>query len=350
MNGMAVRVRPTLIMVTVLVVLLALSGAALAATTPLAVTKTMPAGGAAEVSSAANVKAYFNHDMQASTITSSTFKLKKQGTTTWLSAARTVNNTVSPTSTNGGSQSAATLDPDANLAANTTYQVVVVGGSSGVKDLNGNALGANKSWTFTTVTPPETTIDPNTGPTGTVASTSASFSFSSSKPNSTFKCSLDGSAFSGCASPKNYPGPLSQGDHTFRVRAIDATGTPDSTPASRTWTVVTAPIEATPSTVDFGGFAYCPLDPSPVENVTLKNITTEPITVAPSVSGTDASSFSVPTDQITLAPGDTAVLPVTFTPSGAWGSRTASLELKAAGGNSVLTVPLTAAVKCPIEG
>ena len=330
MKQTAMMRRLAVLVGTALVAVLALSGLAGAATTPLAVTKAVPAGGAAEVSPTANV----NHDMNASTITSSTFKIRKQGTTTWLGATRSVNNTISPTSTNGSSQSVATLNPNSELTSNSTYQVVVVGGSSGVKDLNGNALSANKIWTFTTVAPPETTIDPNTGPTGTVASTSASFSFSSSKPNSTFKCSLDGSAFSGCASPKNYPGPLSQGDYTFRVRAIDATGTPDSTPASRTWTVVTAPIEATPSTVDFGGFAYCPLDPSPVENVTLKNITTEPITVVPSVSGTDASSFSVPTDQITLAPGDTTGLPVTFTPSGAWGSRTASLELKDAGGNS----------------
>ena len=51
-------------MVTALVAVLALSGAALAATTPLAVTKTVPAGGATEVSSTANVKAYFNHDMR----------------------------------------------------------------------------------------------------------------------------------------------------------------------------------------------------------------------------------------------------------------------------------------------
>jgi hypothetical protein len=108
-----------------------------------------------------------------------------------------------------------------------------------VKDLNGNALNASRSWTFKTVTPPETTIDPATGPTGVVASTSASFAFSSSKPNSTFKCSLDGSTFADCASPRNYPGPLSQGAHTFQVRAIDASGIQDPSPASRNWKVDT---------------------------------------------------------------------------------------------------------------
>jgi large repetitive protein len=139
--------------------------------------------------------------------------------------------------------------------------VVIVGGSSGVKDLNGNALGANKSWTFTTVTPPQTTI--GSGPEGTIASDTASFTFVSSKPGSSFQCSLDGSTFAACASPKDYPGPLSQGDHTFRVRAIDATGTKDPTPASRSWTVDTiAP------TVDSVSPTDAATGVSPTSNVT----------------------------------------------------------------------------------
>jgi hypothetical protein len=239
MKQTAMMTRLAVLVGAALVAVLALSGLAWAATTPLAVTKTVPGSGATEVSRTVNVKAYFNHDMKASTVTSSTFKIRKQGTTTWLGATRSVNNTISPTSTNGSSQSVVTLNPNSDLAANTTYQVVVLGGSSGVKDVNGNALSTNKSWTFTTVTLPNTTIDPNSGPTGTVASTSASFAFSSSKPISTFQCSLDGSTFAACTSPKDYPGPLSQGNHTFRVMAIDASGTQDPTPASRSWTVDT---------------------------------------------------------------------------------------------------------------
>jgi P pilus assembly chaperone PapD len=237
MRHTAMMSRLAVLVGTALVAVLALSGLAWAATA-LAVTKTVPAvSGATQVARTANVQAYFNHDMRASTFTSSTFKIRKQGTTTWLGATRSVNNTISPTSTNGSSQSVATLNPNSDLAANTTYQVMVVGGSSGVKDVNGNALGANKSWTFTTVTPPNTTIDPNSGPTGTVASTSASFAFSSSKANSTFQCSLDNSTFAACTSPKSYSG-LSQGSHNFRVRAI-ASGITDQTAASRSWTVDT---------------------------------------------------------------------------------------------------------------
>lgn len=84
------------------------------------------------------------------------------------------------------------------------------------------------------------TTTPNTkitsGPSGTVKSTSASFGFSSSEADSKFKCSLDGATFTACASPKSYT-TLKNGRHTFKVRAIDAAGNVDSTPASRAWTV-----------------------------------------------------------------------------------------------------------------
>jgi len=258
MKQTAMMTRLAVLVGAALVAVLALSGLAWAATTPLAVTKTVPGSGAMQVARTANVQAYFNHDMKASTITSSTFKIRKQGTTTWLGATRSVNNTISPTSTNGSSQSVATLNPNSDLAANTTYQVLIVGGSSGVKDVNGNALSANKSWTFTTVPPPDTTIA--SGPTGAVASTSATFAFSSSKPNSTFQCSLDNSTFAACPSPKNYSGPLNQGSHTFRVRAIDATGTQDPTPASRSWIVDTlvpdAPAITSPQENGFVGASF----------------------------------------------------------------------------------------------
>jgi hypothetical protein len=94
-------------------------------------------------------------------------------------------------------------------------------------------------------TPPETAID--SGPSGTVSSTSASFAFSSSEAGSTFDCKLDGGNFSSCTSPKSYTGPLSDGSHTFAVRATDAAGNVDATPATRTWTVnTTSPPDTTP--------------------------------------------------------------------------------------------------------
>jgi hypothetical protein len=159
MKETAMRIKFALIVGTALVAVLVFSSVALASG-PFAVTKTMPNSGATGIAPTANVKAFFNHDIKASTVTATTFKIRKQGTTTWLGAARSVNNTISPTSTNGGSQSMATLNPSEDLASNMTYQVVVVGGSSGVKDVTGKALSTNKSWTFTTAgtgTSPDTT-------------------------------------------------------------------------------------------------------------------------------------------------------------------------------------------------
>jgi large repetitive protein len=55
---------------------------------------------------------------------------------------------------------------------------------------------------------------------------------------STFQCSRDGASFAACTSPKSYSS-LSQGNHTFQVRAIDNAGNVDPTPASRSWFVDT---------------------------------------------------------------------------------------------------------------
>ncbi|HEY3020261.1 MAG TPA: hypothetical protein VGJ32_08715 [Solirubrobacteraceae bacterium] len=90
----------------------------------------------------------------------------------------------------------------------------------------------------TDIVAPDTTI--LAGPAGTTASTSAQFSFSASEPGVKFACSLDGAAFAACTSPIVYSG-LSARDHTFRVRATDAAGNVDPTPASRSWTVASTP-------------------------------------------------------------------------------------------------------------
>ena len=104
---------------------------------------------------------------------------------------------------------------------------------------------ASRSFTIDT-TAPDTTI--TGGPNGTVASTTATFTFSSSEAGSTFQCALDIGAFGAC--PVSYTG-LSQGSHTFQVRATDAVGNTDASPASRTWTVDTvapgAPVFVTPA-------------------------------------------------------------------------------------------------------
>ena len=82
---------------------------------------------------------------------------------------------------------------------------------------------------------PDTTI--TSGPSGTVRTTTATFGFtSSSAAGSTFECSLDGTPFTACSSPKDYSA-LSQGGHTLEVAATDAAGNRDPTPAAWSWNV-----------------------------------------------------------------------------------------------------------------
>src|SRR5829696_6575157 len=88
------------------------------------------------------------------------------------------------------------------------------------------------------VTAPDTTID--TGPSGTVNSSSATFTFSSNEANSTFETRLDNGAWvnNGTTTNKTYNS-LSDASHTFDVRATDPSGNVDQSPASRSWTVQT---------------------------------------------------------------------------------------------------------------
>jgi hypothetical protein len=87
-------------------------------------------------------------------------------------------------------------------------------------------------------TAPETTI--TSGPSSTISTTTATFAFFSNEPNSRFECKLDPveSAFSSCVSPKSYSS-LANSSYTFSVRAIDAAGNTDTSPATRSFTVST---------------------------------------------------------------------------------------------------------------
>jgi hypothetical protein len=93
--------------------------------------------------------------------------------------------------------------------------------------------------------PPQTTID--SGPSGTIGSTKASFDFSSSEAGSSFECALDTAAWSPCASPKTYSA-LGLGTHSLSVRATDAAGNIDASPAIHSWTVQAAPDTTPPNT------------------------------------------------------------------------------------------------------
>lgn len=59
---------------------------------------------------------------------------------------------------------------------------------------------------------------------------SATFDFRSNESGGSFQCKLDSQPFAACRSPKTYRH-LSPGKHTFKVKALDAAGNRDSTPA-----------------------------------------------------------------------------------------------------------------------
>jgi DNA-binding beta-propeller fold protein YncE len=92
----------------------------------------------------------------------------------------------------------------------------------------------NYSWTIDT-TPPNVSID--SGPSGWVQSTDATFKFSSTDGSATFNCKLDGGSYAPCTSPTGYTG-LVAGQHSFYVTATDNLGN-TSPPAHHTWTADT---------------------------------------------------------------------------------------------------------------
>ncbi|MBT2513741.1 Ig-like domain-containing protein [Arthrobacter sp. ISL-30] len=141
-------------------------------TTAPTVTETSPAADARDVAVTANVTGTFSEAMDLSTVTPTTFTLTKEGTTTPVTADVTYNGTV------------ATLNPDTDLAAGTKYTATIKGGSSGVKDAAGNALAADKTWTFTTASAgggtPETVTLTATADSYVLSGTSAATNFGTS--------------------------------------------------------------------------------------------------------------------------------------------------------------------------
>ena len=85
------------------------------------------------------------------------------------------------------------------------------------------------------VNPPDTAIA--SGPKDKTKSKTATFEFSASDARvvAGYQCSLDGGAFTTCTSP--FAVKVKKGRHRFEVRAVDAAGNVDPTPASDTWKV-----------------------------------------------------------------------------------------------------------------
>ncbi|WP_257453728.1 adventurous gliding motility protein AgmC [Archangium lipolyticum] len=125
-----------------------------------------------------------------------------------------------------------TFTPTTDLAdgSHTVYAVAEV-----------EALRSLKSTTntFTVDTaPPETEIV--SGPSGFTRELNATFEFRSNEQNVTYECRLDGAtSFTTCPSPVTFSN-LTVGAHTLEVRARDAAGNVDETPATRTFRITEA--------------------------------------------------------------------------------------------------------------
>ena len=124
-------------------------------TTPPTVVSTSPSNGATGVAVTAPISVRFSEPIDPNTISGSTFGLRDganqvvPATLAYSSGART-----------------ATLTPTSSLAYSSAYTATVTGGSGGVKDLAGNALVGDHSWSFTTSAPPPP--PPTDGPGGPI--------------------------------------------------------------------------------------------------------------------------------------------------------------------------------------
>ena len=129
--------------------------------------------------------------------------------------------------------------PASSFPADGTYTIRV----RATDNVNLVETPSSRSFTIDRVAP-DTTIDSN--PSNPSTSANASFSFSSTEGSSTFECQIDGGGYSSCTSPKSYSS-LSEGSHTFLVRATDVAGNTDGSAASYTWTVDTVAPSSTTS-------------------------------------------------------------------------------------------------------
>ena len=152
-------------------------------TTAPTVTGMAPSGSAVAVNS--SVAVTFSEALNASTVTSTNVQLRNTATNAVI--ATTISYTQGSTTV--------TLTPTAALANATGYTIFVQGGSSGIKDVAGNALAANATGTFTTVSAADTTaptvtaISPTSGSNSVAVNAALTVTFSEAMNASTISSS-----------------------------------------------------------------------------------------------------------------------------------------------------------------
>lgn len=102
---------------------------------PPRVCETIPESGAADVDTGVTIEAFFNEDVDETTLTADVFTLTPpvSGVLSYDATAQTL-----------------TFDPDVDLAPGTTYTATI---SGAVTDVFTNSMGTDYSWSFTTAVP-----------------------------------------------------------------------------------------------------------------------------------------------------------------------------------------------------
>lgn len=108
-------------------------------TTAPTVVSTTPISGATGVAVGTLVTSVFSEGINSASLTNSTFELRDAGNVLIPAAVAYAATTRT-----------ATLKPSSALTASRTYRATLKGGTSGVKDLAGNALGSDVTWSFAT--------------------------------------------------------------------------------------------------------------------------------------------------------------------------------------------------------
>jgi hypothetical protein len=102
--------------------------------------------------------------------------------------------------------------------------------ANGTADLDGAPRTAGSSVDVGAYEAADTASPQTNAPKAKIKKRKVKFTFGSDEPGSTFECKLDKKPFKSCTSPQTYK-KLKPGKHKFKVRATDAAGNVDSTPA-----------------------------------------------------------------------------------------------------------------------
>lgn len=201
---------------------------------PPTVVSTVPADLAANVSPSVVLAATFSEAMDPATINTTTFTLRVTATSAPVAGAVAYN----PATTT------ATFTPSSPLAGGTTYTATI---TTGAKDAAGNALAANRIWTFITAdnTPPAVAaVSPQNTATGVAITSAVTVTFSEPMNAST----INSTTFN---LRNTVTSALVAGVVTYNAAANSATFTPGGPLANGTNYTVTVTTGAT----DAGGNA-----------------------------------------------------------------------------------------------